>query len=405
MKTIAIVGAGYRCYHNFATNLHAYFSDKVKFVGICDPNFKRGEYYRKTIDPEIRLYRDFDKMLAECKPDAVLVTTVDRYHHEYIVRALRAGFDVYSEKPLTIDEEKCLAIRQAEKESGKRVIVTFNCRFMPYIVRVKELLNRGVIGRPLTVNYEYTLNRVHGGDYFKRWHRFMENCGGMLVHKSTHHFDIVNWLLEDDPVSVCAMGSRLYYGREDRPHGERCSTCEYKETCDSYEDLSQDTEVQELYFRAESEDGYQRDHCVFQKDTDIYDAMSVSVSYEKGAILTYSLNLFSTREGYRISITGEKGRIEAEDYFIEENPEPYNVIKVLRFDGSSEQYTFPKPKGTHAGADLPMLSMLFGDAPDKLGQCSDSFDGVKSAMIGIAANRSIREGRRIDVKEILEKMK
>lgn len=402
MKRLAIVGAGQRGYYMFAERLYKNYSDKVELVGVCDPNIKRCEYFKNTLNPNMKIYTDFDLMMDELKPDSVLVTTVDSYHHEYIIRALKKGADVYSEKPITMDEEKCLAIRKAEKETGKMVRVTFNCRFMPYFVKLKELISSGVIGKPLAIHYEYLLNTVHGGDYFKRWHRFLDNCGGMMVHKATHHFDIVNWILEDDPESVSAQGARLYFGNDNRKHGERCTTCEYASTCESYQDLLVEPGLKELYFDAESEDGYQRDHCSFKPDTDIYDSMSVAVKYKKGAILTYSLNLFSTDEGYTLNVIGEKGRIETSTFF---EGDDYKIIVRYR-DGKVDEITFPKASGTHSGGDDRMLSMLFGDVKDDpLGQCSNSYDGIKSALIGISANRSIKDGGRIELTKLLEEMK
>ena len=402
MKKIVIVGAGHRCYTAFAKKLNEDFSDRIKIVGVCDVNVKRCEFYRDNLGSDIELFTDFDAMMDKLSPDAVIVTTVDRFHHEYIIKALKRGCDVYSEKPITIDEEKCFMIREAERESGKNVTVTFNCRFMPYFVRLKEIVKSGVIGKPLTINYEYVLNTVHGGDYFKRWHRFMANCGGMLVHKSTHHFDIVNWLLEDEPKTVSAQAARLYYGNDDRPHGDRCMQCDYKDKCESYAFLYDSDFLKKLYFDAEDVDGYIRDHCAFKNDTDIYDSMSVSVAYKKGTLLTYSLNLYSTEEGYTIHIIGEKGKIEASTLF---EGDEYKIIVKYR-DGRKDTITFPKAGGMHAGGDDRMFNMLFGGLKDDpLGQCAGSFDGFKSVMVGVAANKSIKEGRRVDVSETLDRLR
>lgn len=402
MKNMVIVGAGSRCYESFATVINKNYSDKIKIVGVCDTNIKRCEFFRDTIDKCIKVYTDFDKMLDELNPHLVMVATQDCFHHEYVIRALKKGCKVLTEKPMTIDVEKCLAIRQAEKETGNNVTVTFNCRFMPYFAKLKELISSGIIGKPLAVNYDYLLNTKHGGDYFKRWHRFMECSGGMLVHKSTHHFDIINWILEDEPVSVTAQANRLYFGNDDRPHGERCRECEYKDKCESY-DAPYDTQLFDgLYFNAEDEDGYLRDHCAFKNDTDIYDTMSVSVAYKKGTLLTYSLNLFNTDEGYTLNIIGEKGRIETSTFFEGDN---YKIIVRYR-DGKVDEITFPKVSGAHAGGDDRMITMLFcGGVEDPLGQCSDSFDGVKSVIIGVGANISIKEGRRVELTPILDKMR
>ena len=409
MKRLVIVGASFRGYTMFADQIFKNHSDTAKIVAVCDPNCVRSEYYRDTTFTDMRVYTDFDLMLDTERPDAVIVTTVDRYHHEYIIKALDKGYDVYSEKPMTTTEEYCLAIREAEKRSGKRVTVTFNCRFMPYYAKIKELVASGIIGKPLAVNYNYVLNTVHGGDYFKRWHRFMENSGGMMVHKATHHLDIVNWILDDEPTGVSAQGARLFFGQGERtydgkPMGERCSVCQYAEGCPNYQDHTNAARLSKaLYFDAEHVDGYVRDHCPYKSDTDIYDAMSVSVSYKSGALLTYALTLFDTHEGYTMNIIGTHGSIDANTFICGDEMK----ITIRYRDGREEEIAVPKPTGTHAGGDDKLIAMFFGDEDieDPLCQCSDSFDGVKSAMIGIAANRSIKTGERVELTPILDKMR
>lgn len=409
MKRLVIVGASTRGYSMFASKIFKNHSDSAKIVGIYDPNYVRSEYFRDTTFTDMRIYNNFDKMLDTERPDAVIVTTVDAYHHEYIIKALDKGYDVYSEKPMTTTEENCLAIREAERRSGKRVTVTFNCRFMPYYAKIKELVASGIIGKPLAVNYNYVLNTLHGGDYFKRWHRFLENSGGMMVHKATHHLDIVNWVLDDEPVSVSAQGARLFFGQGDRsysdePIGERCSTCKYAEGCLNYQDHTGNERLAKaLYFNAEHVDGYIRDHCPYKTDTNIYDAMSVSVAYKSGALLTYALTLFDNHEGYTMNIVGTKGTIDANTFICGDE-----MKLVVRYrDGRTEEIKIPKDTGTHAGGDDRLIAMFFGPdyIPDPLGQCSDSFDGVKSAIIGIAANKSIETGERVYLTPILDKMR
>lgn len=402
MKRFVIVGASGRGYTMFARNLWQKHRDESEIVAICDPNPVRSEYYRANTFPNMKIYTDFELMLDTEVPDGVIVATVDRYHHEYIIKALERGYDVYSEKPMTIETEQCLSVIEAEKRSGKKVYVTFNCRFMPYYTKIKELVASGAIGRPLHMIYNYTLDTTHGADYFKRWHRHLVNSGGMMVHKATHHFDIANWVLDDDPKTVSATGARLFYGNDDRPHGERCTTCPYADTCISYEDYKSHRDINGLYFEAEHIDGYVRDHCAYSADTDIYDTMSVSVGYKGGAILSYSLTLYDTREGYDITIIGEKGAIQASTFF---EGEDYKIILRHR-DGSTEDIIFPKAEGTHSGGDDRLIDMLFGaGGDDPLGRCSGSFDGAKSALIGIAANQSIKDGERVDLTEVLDKMR
>ncbi len=405
MKRYVIVGASFRCYTMFVTNLIDKFADSTEITGVYDLNKTRSKFFKDKIGDKCTIYDDFDKMLDTEKPDAVLVTTVDSVHHEYIVRALDKGYDVISEKPLTNTFDRCLQIREAEKRSGHKVTVTFNCRFMPYFLEVKKLLAADRIGKPLAINYEYCLNRWHGGDYMKRWHKLMKNSQGMLLHKSTHHFDIVNWLLRDEPSKVTALGNKVYYNDKSKCFADRCSNCLKKDSCESAHSQS-DILDKQLYFDAEKEDGYIRDCCCFNGESDINDSMSVSVMYTKGAILTYTLNLFSQHEGYRMVITGEKGVMIAENYDTGYGTSDKFKIVILDRDNRTEIVEFDKSTGTHAGGDEKLISMLFGEKQeDEYGQMADSYAGMVSAMIGIAANESIATEKTVDVQAYLKKLR
>src|SRR5207253_3194520 len=90
----------------------------------------------------------------------------------------------------------------------------------------------------LAIELECFLDKRHGADYFRRWHRRKENSGGLLVHEGTHLFDLVNWWLADQPRDVFAMGERRVYGPTRAARGERCSTCPHTATCEFYVDLA-----------------------------------------------------------------------------------------------------------------------------------------------------------------------
>ncbi|MFC3800801.1 Gfo/Idh/MocA family protein [Cohnella sp. GCM10012308] len=402
MKTYAVVGTGGRSLMMFAIPFAEELKPYAALVGVCDINPVRAERFSDKARGA-PVYADFDRMLEETQPDTVIVTTPDHLHDEYIIRALEAGCDVISEKPMTTDASKCNAILDAERRTGKKVTVTFNCRFMPYVVRVKELLKDGTIGELLSVNLEWSLDKQHGSDYFRRWHRRMVNSGGLLVHKSTHHFDMVNWWLDDEPEVVSAKGRLLFYGPTRKERGERCTACEYANTCEFYFDLSADAFMKEMYRDAEGVDGYYRDQCVFGEDIDIYDTMSLSVQYSRGALLTYSLNAYSPYEGWKATFVGTKGRIEAQDFHsgFEAN-DPSQRIKLYRANDERTILESQKVTGLHGGGDQLLRRMLFAqDKPDPLGQMAGSRAGAMSMIIGAAANVSIAENRPIAVKDLL----
>src|SRR5262249_54247986 len=141
----------------------------------------------------------FDTMIQETHPDVVIVTTMDSTHHLYITRAMELGCDVLSEKPMTTDVEKMRAIYSTIERTGKKLRVSFNYRYSPAYTKLRELVMQGVVGKPLAVDFSWILDTSHGADYFRRWHREKQNSGGLLIHKATHHFDLVNWWIDSYP--------------------------------------------------------------------------------------------------------------------------------------------------------------------------------------------------------------
>lgn len=402
MKRYALVGTGSRALGMFVLPLTRELRDVATLVGVYDVNPLRAATVAAKGGGLAR-FDDFDAMLRTTRPDTVIVCTKDGAHHEYIVKALEAGCDVISEKPMTIDAPRCRQILEAERRTGRKVTVIFNMRSLPFAARVKEIVARGDIGTVLAADFEWLLDTRHGADYFRRWHSRLANSGGLLVHKATHHFDIVNWWLDEDPVTVYASGSRRYYGDDRRPHGERCSRCDQASRCELSLDLGADPEMVELYLNAESADGYWRDRCVFDAGIDIMDSMSVSVRYSGGALLTYSLVAHSPWEGWRIGLSGSAGRLEAEQFSSGPHAgEAPDEIRVYDRRGNLTTHRVERAEGTHGGADESLRRRLFrGDVQDPLGQVAGSRAGAMSLLIGAAANQSIATGQPVNVPELL----
>lgn len=402
MKKYVLVGAGSRALYMFAKPLTTDWKGIALFEGVYDINPVRAGFLSEECGG-IAVYDDFDRMIADVKPDVVIVASTDYTHHTYIVEALRAGCDVISEKPMTIDEDKCRQILQAEQESGKKVTVTFNLRFAPYFAKVKELLLEDAIGEVYHIDLEWFLDRRHGADYFRRWHAEMKNSGGLLVHKSTHHFDIINWWMNSRPVEVHAFGTRRVYGDDRQEHGARCLTCHLKDDCEYYMDIEQDPFIQKYYQQAEDEDGYIRDRCLFDSRVDIYDNMSVNVRYDNEAMLTYSLIAYSPYEGWRAAINGSKGRIEVSNIYsnADMKQEEGSKIHIYRPGGSAEVVEVNISAEGHGGGDAKLRRALFeGGIDDPLGQQADSLVGAESLLIGVTANRSIAEGRALKLADV-----
>ncbi len=368
------------------------------------------DYYNRVLGADIPTFTDFDKMMQTVQPDEVIVCTKDSQHHDFIIRSFEYGCNVISEKPMTIDEVKCRQILEAEKKTGKKVTVTFNYRFVPYVTKIRELLSQNIIGKILSVDYSYDLDRSHGADYFRRWHRRKENSGGLLVHKSTHHFDLVNWFLGQEPVEVFALGSLQFYGPTRKERGINCRSCDYKNTCEFYFDINTPTRVgnlinnSELYAKVEHLDGYIRDQCVFSEEIDIEDTVSLTVRYSGGTLMSYALNAHGIYEGWQMVLNGTEGRMQLAEW--SQGPvgcrEKADIL-IKRWKKPLETITVPLSDEAHGGADTLLQKMLFGGAQaDPLGHMASSRSGAMALMIGAAANRSIASGKAIQINELLK---
>ena len=276
-RRYAIVGTGVRGIGMWGRPIAQQYGDVAEFVGLCDINPLRVEVAKKQIGVSCPTFTNFDQMMDQAKPDLLMVTTVDGYHSEYIVKALNRGIDVMTEKPMVIDEKQCQAVLDAEKKSGRNIVVTFNYRYSPKHRTVKELLMAGAIGKISSVDFSWYLDTRHGADYFRRWHRLRAKSGSLWVHKATHHFDLMNWWLDADPVQVSAFGSLQNYGKSGPFRHTTCRGCPHQAKCPYYWDITEGQDLTELYVNCESADGYHRDGCVFKEDIDIFDTMNAIV--------------------------------------------------------------------------------------------------------------------------------
>ncbi len=421
IKKYAVVGLGARS-RIYTMALLGDYKDRGALVGLCDLNQTRMDYYNRYFSEQfgacpVPTYRaeDFDRMLEEQRVDIVIVTSVDRTHHRYIIRAMELGRDVISEKPLTVDAETCQAILDAQKATGRKLTVTFNNRYGPRNSRAKEVIQSGAIGKVLSVHFEELLDSKHGADYFRRWHRDKRSSGGLMVHKATHHFDLVKWWLDSAPETVFGFGDLVFYGRENaEERGEtrfyhRCHGSELAKDDPWAIHMEKDPRLRGLYLDAEHEDGYIRDHSVFGDNISIEDDMAVLVRYESGATMSYHLTAYSPWEGYRVMFNGTKGRLELDvekrSYTlpdlgdldpntdpVEETRAPSLVLRPLW--GKPVSIAVEEGRGGHGGGDVRLLEGLFGDLSeeDPLGRAATHIDGALSVLTGIAANRSFATG-------------
>jgi len=411
------------------------YKEHSQLLAICDNNKGRMDYVvnqaKEKYGTDLKTYSadEFDKMIEENKPDTVIVTSKDSTHDEYICRAMELGCDAITEKPMTTDEQKAQRIIDTQKKTGKKVTVTFNYRYSPPRSQIKDLLMSGVIGDIISVDFNWLLDTKHGADYFRRWHRNKANSGGLMVHKATHHFDLVNWWLSDVPDRIFASGGRNFYvprtadryGLKNR--GERCLDCPESKKCpfslieaitNKGEEPIEKSLIHKLYYNCEKYDGYFRDRCVFSDKIDIEDTMNVLVDYKGGARLCYSLSAFCAWEGHIVSFNGTKGRLEhkcQESVYINADgsvPGALNTegtfTKIYPHWGTPYEVDVWQGAGGHGGGDVVMLNYIFdaeNQTADKYLRAADYRGGAYSILVGVAANKSMASGRTVKIEDLV----
>ncbi|MFV2143545.1 Gfo/Idh/MocA family oxidoreductase [Isoptericola sp. G70] len=426
-RRYAVVGAGHRArlYVDAMTGEHA---DVAELVALCDTNPHRLAFHADRArtdggtEPARYAAHDVDRMLDETRPDVVVVTSPDRTHAAHVAAALHHGADVVVEKPLTIDAEGMYTILDAARSSGRDVTVAHNYRYAEQNAAMRQVVAEGRVGDVVSVHFEWLVDTAHGADYFRRWHRDKAASGGLLVHKASHHFDLVNWWTQDVPESVYARGGLRFYGEAAGDGGSRYAL-----------DLTADPELRALYHDAAHADGYRRDQDPFGAGATIEDTLSVLVGYRSGASMTYSLTAHSPWEGYRVAINGTRGRAEldiverchstaglpAADGAAADGGTPADGgtsrccevrrtggrLVVQEHWGHAVEVPFGGPAGHREGDAAMLRDVLRGHLPpsaggvagDPLDRRAGVRDGLRSVAVGVAGNRSLATGQVVPV--------
>lgn len=438
-KKYVLAGTGSRA-EMYVDALMGPHTDLGSLVAFVDTNEHRMDYHgariaeRRPDWPAPHHYHPdrLGEMFDVERPDALIVTTPDYTHARYVTEALDRGVDVICEKPMTTSvqgiEEIVRSARAAASGAtpdgrAANLVVTFNYRYSPRNSIIKDIVQSGRIGKVTSVHFEWCLDTVHGADYFRRWHRSKANSGGLLVHKSTHHFDLVNWWLGDVPETVYAQGGLRFYGAKNaaaRGLGSRPELSrDNPDRDDPFNlDLAADQKLRGLYLEGEADDGYLRDRDVFTEGIDIEDNLSLVVGYRGGASMAYTLVAHSPWEGYRVAINGTEGRVEievvergsvspdrhtldpsvaadADGVHGQVRPEGTKIILQRHWEPALE-IPVPEGEGGHGGGDAMLLSDVFvGPGNDALHRQAGYIDGIRSVIVGIGANESLRTGQAI----------
>ncbi|MCM8824915.1 MAG: Gfo/Idh/MocA family oxidoreductase [Candidatus Omnitrophica bacterium] len=434
MKRYAVCGFSVRAIAQYVVPLigipelpeYGDFSRYGKVVAALDIDTERIKIFnerQKTIIPAYRP-EEFEKMIKETEPDALIVAGADFSHAQYTIAGLKHNLDVIVEKPMTITSKQAKQVIEAERKSKGKVIVAFNYRYVPAHKYMKKLILEGALGKITNIEFIYNLDTYHGASYFKRWNRNRKYSGGLSIHKSCHHFDLINWLINDIPDTVFAFGALNYYGPDSpfnpqKKSKKKLSKEEIKKRCPYHlrwegetvpvpENISLKVYKDAFYLPYKVQ--YPEQLYYYDEDIDIEDTYSVAVRYKSGASMTYSFNASTPWEGYILGINGTGGRIETIQISTSSDRCPFpkperQTITYIPLFGTRQIHDIPVVVGGHGGSDHVIKHDIFVSPTEeskKLGLCAGSIEGAYSVAMGEAVWMSAKKGVPLKIDDLLK---
>jgi len=419
--TVALIGAGLRgqSYTNFMKD------DRFKVVAVAEPLKERREYIKNEHNiPDYRCFDDWQELLALPKmADIAIISTQDRMHYGPAMKAISLGYNLLLEKPVAPTPQECLDIALLAKEKNVKILVCHVLRYTPFYSKIKELILEDKLGKVISVHHSENVGNLHQSHSYVRgnWHS-TEKSSNMLLAKSCHDIDLIQWLIDSKCVNTQSFGSLSYFTKENAPIGapDYCiDGCPHGDEC-YYNSVK-------LYLEDEDNDWFrgassgkmnstnedvkkalkntQYGKCIFKCENDVVDHQVVNMEFENGA--TASFNMCAFNKGGRYTrVMGTKGEL-------------YGDMKndtIDFFDFATRENTIIHPAGSavdgshaggHGGGDGGIVDMLYK-------YLTDGFDSAWISEIGIsvenhlatfAAEASRLENKVINVEEFKASLK
>ncbi len=282
--------------------------------------------------------KDFDELLAVPDLDVVVICSPTDTHADYVVKAAKAGKQIFCEKPLDLSLDRVKEVLEIVNESGVKLMLGFNRRFDPEFKKIRQLVVNDAIGDPLII-------KITSRDPGPPPVSYIKVSGGMFLDMTIHDFDMARYISGKQVKEVYAKGAVMV-----------------------------DPEI--------------------GKAGDI-DTAIITLTFDDGTMAVID-NCRKAVYGYdqRLEVFGSKGMAQAENNF-PNNHKLYTATGVSgdlplhffleRYDASYNQEIREFIDALVSGSKMPV----------------DGNDGLLSIAIGLAAKKSVTENRPVNLSEIL----
>ena len=397
---VGIVGTGGRGVHCFGQTFVKTHAEDVEIVALADSNPARARGAREQLGISCDVHADAAELASRRDVDAVVIASVDCCHEEHALLALESGKHVYIEKPLATTVDGCLRVIEASRRTGKVLSMGFNLRHNAVVHKLHGLVAAGVFGEVFSIQ---AIEHYCGGrTYHSRWNRLKAKTGGLWIHKGSHDFDVINYLMgaQARPARVACFANLSvlrpdhlpFELREGLSAGPRCSVCPYAKECP---DAAPATDT--LLFNDETAavDGYYRDECMYLSEKDTHDQGIAIIEYSNGATASHS-------EYFATPVSNRHYLLEGTAAHAEGDLNESTVHWLTRWSNERHECKIGPQKGGHGGSD-PSIIQAFLDAI-RTGKepRAGAVDGLWSVAVGVAAEKSRAEKRTVELSELFD---
>lgn len=403
--TAITLGAGNRgnVYGDYAVK----YSEELDIVGVAEPiEIRRTRYMKKHNIPIKQSFHTWEDVFKVPKfADAILITTPDDLHYGPCMEALKMGYDILLEKPISPSEKECRDILELSKKTGRIVAVCHVLRYAPYFIKLREIIQSGVLGKVVSMQHFEPIEHIHMSHSYVRgnWHN-SKTATPIILAKSCHDLDIMKWMLEKHCTHVQAFGSLSWFNEKNAPKGStaRCMDgCTHEANCpysalkiyyrerqrtyvfDLPENKTKHGEVILNYLRTTN---YGR--CVYKMENDQPDHYTCNLLFEDEVTATFNMEAFTSYHGRRTRIMGSLGDIVGD------------MQKFVHTDFLTGKKTgWAQESDGHGGGDWRLVSdWIQAVSQQDSSLLTSTIDAsIESHLMGFAAEISRKEKRLVGV--------
>ena len=403
---VSIIGVGSRGAETYGR----YFMerpDMFKITALCEIKPERLAKYQKefNVDPEQCFVYEKD-FFEKKRADFVVISTLDQDHVRHALMAIKVGYDILLEKPITCEESELFELQKAADEAGVKILVCHVLRYTVMMEKLKSLLESGSIGKLISIDHLENVAWWHQAHSFVRgnW-RIKEETAPMILAKCCHDLDLLQWFADSECESVTSYGDLYHFKAENAPEGatKRCLDCPHVETCPysakviyinrwkrdgspencwPYNVLSDEKLTEEVLYNAIKEGPYGR--CVFHCDNNVVDSQSVNILFKNGITANLKMTGFNKYSGRYIHFFGTLGEIILDEH--------NGTISLLPYEKEDQVWKIneltTELRG-HGGGDIRMMNYLHEMLTSNSEVLRTTLNGsIQSHLIAFASEKS-----------------